>query len=81
MAIEQALTSEEINLWRDASNALFIASNPIPVKTLLMMEGIIDSNTVKLPLHADDLTNVETLRRASHRVREWYKKCVREKAA
>lgn len=81
MAIEQALTSEEINLWRDASNALFIASNPIPVKTLLMMEGIIDSNTVKLPLHADDLTNVETLRRASHRVQEWYKKCVREKAA
>lgn len=75
MALERALTADEIALWRDASDALFIAANPIPVKTLLMMEGIIESNAVKLPLHADDLQHTDRLRRASQRVHDWYHKC------
>lgn len=75
MALERALTPEEIALWQDASDALFMASNPVPAKKLLQMEGHIDSPEVRLPLDAADLQCSERLIRASERITDWYHKC------
>lgn len=76
MALERALTCEEVAMWQDASNALFIASNPVPAKALLEMEGYIDCKDVRLPLDADDLQHTDRLKRASQRINDWYHKCV-----
>jgi len=75
MAMERALTADEVAMWSDASDALFTASNPIPVKALLEMEGYMESGTVRLPLDAADLTHTDRLKRASQRINDWYHKC------
>lgn len=41
--------------------ALFSASNPIPVKAMMAHLGMISSNKVRLPLHADDLGELDDL--------------------
>jgi len=72
LALTGALTPEDIALWKEASAALFLTANPIPVKTILMLEGHISTNTVKLPLHADDMPTSHPLAAISMRVGAWY---------
>ncbi len=49
-------TPAQDNLWIDASNALFLASNPIPLKVLLQHEGLIAHSTLRPPLSEQDLS-------------------------
>ncbi len=72
LALAGELTPEDIALWKEASAALFIASNPVPVKTILMLDGHISTNTVKLPLHANDMPPSHPLSAISRRVRDWH---------
>jgi 4-hydroxy-tetrahydrodipicolinate synthase len=72
MALAGVLLEEDIAIWKEASAALFIASNPVPVKTILMLDGHISTNTVKLPLHANDMPSSHPLIEISRRVRNWH---------
>ncbi len=71
-ALSGSLTAEDDLLWKQASAALFLAANPIPVKYLLDLEGHITSAAVKLPLHADDMPASNPLADLSRKVNAWY---------
>lgn len=47
-------------LWEEASNALFLASNPIPLKVLSYHEGIIAHPDLLPPLSHEDLSEAQT---------------------
>jgi 4-hydroxy-tetrahydrodipicolinate synthase len=64
----------EIEMWNNAANSLFIASNPIPAKALLAHEGRINHDTMMPPLSRRDLTDLVALEISSKNVREWFKK-------
>lgn len=72
MALSRSLTDTDIALWKAASNALFVAANPIPVKHMLAREGFISSDTVTLPLHAGDMPPSHPLADHSARIRAWH---------
>ncbi|WP_068652011.1 4-hydroxy-tetrahydrodipicolinate synthase [Wolbachia endosymbiont of Trichogramma pretiosum] len=57
--------------WQQACKALFTASNPIPTKALLHDIGLIEHETVRLPLSTEDLPAVETLRQANKMILGW----------
>lgn len=60
-------------LWEKASNSLFLASNPLPVKALLHHKAWIKTNTMQAPLHADDFKQVATLAVIDSEVQAWFK--------
>jgi 4-hydroxy-tetrahydrodipicolinate synthase len=59
----KALTKEAFksSLWWHAGKALTSASNPIPIKALLKDIGLIDSDTLRLPLDIQDLPSRDFL--------------------
>lgn len=73
-AIEQKLTTEEAALWQKASDSLFIASNPVPVKNLMFANKQIKTNLLRAPLSAKDLSDNTPLLQAQAAVNEWFKK-------
>lgn len=60
-------------LWTKASNALFIASNPIPAKRILKNENRITNDILMPPLEISDLQDDTLLTESSNKVREWFK--------
>lgn len=58
-------------IWGKAIEALFSASNPIPVKALMHELDIIQSSQVRLPLSIDDLGDIASLRQAHQSISEW----------
>ncbi|MCO4753346.1 MAG: 4-hydroxy-tetrahydrodipicolinate synthase [Bacteriovoracaceae bacterium] len=65
---------EEIKMWEDAANSLFIASNPVPAKRVLKLEGRIKTDALMPPLSAMDLTDNDTIMESSTKINEWFKK-------
>ena len=63
--------SEE--LWKNAINALFIASNPIPAKAILHKLGRIKSPELRLPLSSKDMDGLEKIVSLSDQIRQWEK--------
>lgn len=61
-------------LWTNAANTLFIASNPIPAKRILKNESRIRTDIMMPPLSSSDLTSDDELNAATNAVREWFKK-------
>jgi 4-hydroxy-tetrahydrodipicolinate synthase len=59
-------------LWHEASEALFSASNPVPVKALLAHKGWIACPDLLPPLSAKDMAQMEKLLEADRRVTAWY---------
>lgn len=71
--VEYCLNNKFIgNIWWQACKALFTASNPVPVKALLKHLNIIKSNSVRLPLSATDLPNLQALIDANQLIQQWY---------
>ncbi len=64
---------EDRKLWEDAANSLFIASNPIPAKRLLMLEKRIKTDALMPPLSSLDLTDDELITNSAKNVNEWFK--------
>jgi 4-hydroxy-tetrahydrodipicolinate synthase len=60
-------------LWEKASNSLFLASNPLPVKALLHHKGWIKTAVMQAPLHHDDFKQVSTLAEIDTQVQKWMK--------
>lgn len=61
--------------WKRISATMFIASNPIPVKTLLHYKGIIETPKLRLPLTHEEFSCVDALVKADQEVSEWMKSC------
>ncbi len=59
------------DIWQQACEALFTASNPIPTKALLHDIGLIEHKTVRLPLSTEDLPSVEKLRQVNKMILGW----------
>ena len=72
--LDGQLNQEESKLWEEATNLLFMASNPIPVKRLLHELSHISSPTLRAPLHEDDLKEISILKEANQRIQLWLEK-------
>lgn len=72
MAVNRTLSESDVRLWKEASEALFVAANPIPTKHMLARMGVIASDTVVLPLHADDMPSSHPLSGLSDRIFAWH---------
>lgn len=59
-------------LWREASDALFIASNPVPVKAVLKRQGRIERGSVRAPLSEWDLNDTKKLEEMDRSVQQWH---------
>lgn len=59
-------------LWQDATFACFSVANPIPAKAWLAHMGVIDSNSLRLPLIAQELTSIERLQQADAEIQSYY---------
>lgn len=59
-------------LWENAANSMFIASNPVPAKALLTLQKRITNNTMMPPLSSDDLTDYSTIELADERINNWF---------
>lgn len=64
---------DQTQMWSDAANSLFIASNPIPAKALLASEGRITSNEMMPPLSTRDFSELNKLQQSASNVRSWFK--------
>lgn len=65
-------TLEEKQMWADASNSLFIASNPVPVKRLMSERGDIATPKMVPPLSDLDLASADVLLAHDKNVKQWY---------
>lgn len=63
---------ELLPLWQECSEALFKAPNPVPVKVLLEEKGIIETETLRLPLTPREIEDPSFLIEADQRVNKWY---------
>jgi 4-hydroxy-tetrahydrodipicolinate synthase len=74
LMVEQTLsgTFTDVRLWKKATNALMSVTNPIPVKCLLHDTDVIKSPYLQLPLHADDLDDLEPIRQQNQAINDWY---------
>ncbi|MAO64401.1 MAG: 4-hydroxy-tetrahydrodipicolinate synthase [Balneola sp.] len=63
-------------LWKNATDALFKAPNPVPVKTLLHKKGWIANDTVRLPLSLSDISKEveENLQKFDKDISDWLAK-------
>lgn len=70
-----ALTQElkEIDLWVSATNNLFVASNPIPVKWLMAQAGQISNGTLRAPLTLDDMCKKDEVLASHNEINNWFK--------
>lgn len=64
---------KETKLWEDASNSLFVASNPIPVKWLMSEVGQIKSPTLRAPLTVNDMNSMDTVKNSHQNITNWYR--------
>jgi 4-hydroxy-tetrahydrodipicolinate synthase len=64
---------EEVALWEECSNSLFIASNPTPAKHLLHKLQRIKTPEMKLPLTKNDLKDGSILLESNERINNWLK--------
>ncbi len=71
--IEDDLSDDEINLWKQAAETLFLASNPVPAKVLLHKNLKISSPLLKLPLSHEEEFDKNELFKAHEAIQHWFK--------
>lgn len=73
--VEECLnkTFDAKELWQKASNSLFVASNPVPVKWLMHELKQIQSARMAPPLAAEDMVSPELVMNANKEVNRWFK--------
>lgn len=71
---ELALSGDlkEAKLWEDSANALFVASNPIPVKWLMAQHKSISSDVLRAPLTQKDMCQNEVVSDADKKINNWF---------
>jgi 4-hydroxy-tetrahydrodipicolinate synthase len=66
-------TFKDKEIWTEAANSLFLASNPVPAKMLLAERGDIKTATLQLPLHVSDLEDLYPVMDNNTKITEWFK--------
>jgi 4-hydroxy-tetrahydrodipicolinate synthase len=61
-------------LWHTAVKTMFSASNPIPVKRLLMEKGWISLAALRPPLTEKELDSADKLLAIDEQIKDWYQK-------
>ena len=69
-----AKTFDDKELWTNASNSLFVVSNPVPVKRLMFENGKIQTPFMVAPLSHEDMTEATPVTNANKQVRDWYQR-------
>ncbi|MEX0610163.1 MAG: 4-hydroxy-tetrahydrodipicolinate synthase [Balneolaceae bacterium] len=61
-------------VWKEATDVLFEAPNPVPVKVLLQQQGKIANDTVRLPLSLADISEEteKNLVKADKKISDWF---------
>lgn len=69
-------TDDLFPLWKNATDALFKAPNPVPAKVLLNRKEWIEHDTVRLPLSLGDISEAveQELVKADQEIAEWFSK-------
>lgn len=62
------------DIWRNAADSMFLASNPIPAKRLLAERGDITSATLQLPLIASELESISPVMEQNDLINQWFEK-------
>ncbi len=73
--VEKCLARKSDDLfpvWKDACDALFQVSNPIPVKVLLYKKQWIKSPTLRPPLTYEDIKDVKQLVNMDRMIEKWF---------
>jgi len=68
-----AKTFDHKELWTEASNSLFIASNPVPVKALMHLKKQIQTPKMVAPLSHLDLQDTSLLVKMDQQIQSWFK--------
>ena len=73
--VEQCLNKsfDAKELWTKASNSLFVASNPVPVKRLMHEQGVISTALMMAPLSHEDMESPAPVLEAHAEVTRWFK--------
>ncbi|MCG7562649.1 MULTISPECIES: 4-hydroxy-tetrahydrodipicolinate synthase [Pseudoalteromonas] len=72
--VRRALSGTSPNLfttWADAISSLFAVANPIPVKTLMHLQGTLTTPHLRPPLTHLELTNHAALNAANEQILSW----------
>lgn len=64
---------ELLPLWKECSDVLFEAPNPIPVKVLLKENKVITTATLRPPLTTEEVEDIDALKKADDRIQRWYR--------
>jgi 4-hydroxy-tetrahydrodipicolinate synthase len=73
LCLNGQLKSNEAQLWRDCSNALFVASNPVPVKVLMSHLKHIATPVLRSPLDDRDIEDkMPAVLSAHERIGAWW---------
>lgn len=67
-------TFDDKQLWTDASNSLFVVSNPVPVKRLMFENGKIGTPFMVAPLSHEDMADASPVLKANDQVKAWYQR-------
>jgi 4-hydroxy-tetrahydrodipicolinate synthase len=67
-------TFDDKQLWTEASNSLFVASNPVPVKRLMFENGKLQTPFMVAPLSHEDMADAAPVLKANDQVRNWFER-------
>lgn len=70
-ALANKLNEDEKKLWNECSNSLFMASNPIPVKRLMKIDGQISTDILRAPLTHKEIEDDSLLKASHSKINEW----------
>lgn len=70
LALDKKLT--DVALWQEATNLMFVASNPIPAKYLMLKTGQIETPVLRAPLTDRDMVREQEVMEAHARIEKWY---------
>ena len=63
-SLDKTLNNKVVQIWQQATTACFEVANPIPVKVWLAHKKIIKTNTLRAPLIANELNNINNVKEA-----------------
>lgn len=67
------LSETDAQMWIEASNSMFVASNPVPAKWLMKEQGQIETATLRPPLSIKDMTKESIVKSANTKITNWRK--------
>ena len=71
--LNDQITLQSIQLWKEASSLMFLAANPIPAKAALAHAGCLNTPALRQPLSAEDMHSLEKIIEMDAHITHWYR--------